>query len=33
MPAFHFVAFLGVAIAVVVMLLVTQTKEAVSWPA
>lgn len=33
MPEFHLIAFLGLGIAVFVMLLVTQTKAAVAWPA
>jgi hypothetical protein len=33
MPEFQWVAFLGLFVAVIVMLLVTQTKEAVAWPA
>lgn len=32
MPDFHLIALLGLVVATVVMLLVTQTKEAVSWP-
>lgn len=32
MPDLHVVALLGLAIAAVVMLLVTQTKQRVSWP-
>jgi hypothetical protein len=33
MPEFQWIAFLGLFVAVVIMLLVTQTKEAVAWPA
>lgn len=33
MPEFQWVAFAGLFVAVIIMLLVTQAKEAVAWPA